>query len=172
VETARGLIRVRPADLAGPDARAVSLLVEAYLLQTEFEKSTHLGGSDVGTDLPGRYRDEVASPARAYENAVGYLAELDETPVGVTVVQQNTTTREIKRVWVDPRARGQRVGSALMDAALGQQDQPIRLTVWDWRDDAVSLYVRRGFVAVAPWDSRTRLLCMERPGVPAVSAQP
>jgi len=78
------------------------------------------------------------------------------------VVQQNSGTREIKRVWVDPSARGQRVGSALLDAAMGLDDVPLRLTVWDWRDDAIRLYRKRGFTSVPSWETRPRLLCMER----------
>ncbi|MFW0772045.1 GNAT family N-acetyltransferase [Paenarthrobacter nitroguajacolicus] len=44
--------------------------------------------------------------------------------VGVVIVQATPEAREIKRVWVDPAARGHRAGSALIDAALGRQDRP------------------------------------------------
>src|ERR1700712_91328 len=117
-------IQVRVADLTGPDQEAVSRLVEAYLRQTESEKADYLGAT-VDADLPERYRKELDDPARVYENAVVYVAELDGTPVGVVVVQENVATREIKRVWTDPSARGRRVGSALIDAAISQQDLPI-----------------------------------------------
>jgi GNAT superfamily N-acetyltransferase len=153
-------IEIRPADLTGPDNEAVSRLVEAYLRQTEAEKALYLRQAHGGADLPGRYRAEVDDPALAYQNAVVYIAELD-SPVGVLVVQRNVTTSEIKRVWVDPSARGRRVGSALIDAAVNQQNRPIRLTVWDWRDDAVRLYRSRGFIPVESWEDRPRLLCME-----------
>ena len=153
-------LSIRLADLTSPDAGAVSRLVEAYLTHTELEKAAHLGGA--GTGLPERYRAEVDDPARAYENAQVYLAHLAGSPVGVVIVQQTPTAYELKRVWVDPTARGHRVGSALIDAALSRQDLPMRLTVWDWRDDAIRLYGRRGFVPVASWEDRPRLLCMER----------
>ncbi|NUT73354.1 GNAT family N-acetyltransferase [Pseudarthrobacter sp. C4D7] len=152
---------VRPADLGGPDAAAVSRLVEAYLVQTEREKAAHLGGTFKDADLPERYRQEVEHPERAYQGAVVYVAELGESPVGVVVVQQAANAREIKRVWVEPSARGHRLGSALMAAALRQRDLPIRLTVWDWRDDAIRLYGNHGFSPVPSWDERPRLLCME-----------
>lgn len=154
-------IRVRPADLTGPDGEAVSRLVEAYLTRTEFEKATHLGGHGASGRLPERYRQEVDNPARAYENATVYLAELDGRPVGIAVAQRNATNLEIKRVWVDPGARGQRIGSALIEAALAQQNRPVRLTVWEWRRDAVQLYRKRGFVPVASWEDRPGLICME-----------
>ena len=153
-------IKIRPADLTGPDNDAVSRLVEAYLRQTEAEKVLHLGNADVGADLPERYRAEIDNPARAYENAVVYVAELGSL-VGVVVLQQNVTTSEIKRVWVDPSARGLKVGSALIDAVLRHETRPLRLTVWDWRDDAVRLYRTRGFIPVDSWEDRPRLLCME-----------
>ncbi|WP_120337852.1 GNAT family N-acetyltransferase [Cryobacterium soli] len=153
-------LSIRLADLTGADAGAVSHLVEAYLTHTELEKATYLGGA--GARLPERYRAEVDDPARAYENARVYLAHLAGSPVGVVIVQHTPTAYELKRVWVDPAARGHGVGSALIDAALSQQDLPTRLTVWEWRDDAIRLYGRRGFVPVASWEERPRLLCMER----------
>lgn len=82
------------------------------------------------------------------------------------MVQQVRDGVEIKRLWVDPRARGQRVGSALLDAACYSANSlPMRLTVWDWRDDAIGLYRSRGFVAVPTWDRRPRLVCMEKPEI-------
>lgn len=155
-------ISVRLADLTGYDSVVVGRLVEAYLTRTEAEKATRLGDVGDGDDLPERYRHEVADPMRAYENATVYLSELDGVPVGVAVVQEGTTVCEIKRVWVDPRARGHRVGSALIDAALADRNVPVRLTVWEWRSDALQLYRKRGFVPVSSWDDRKGLICMER----------
>ena len=159
---ARALI-VRPADLDGPDNSAVSRLVEAYLTQTELEKAAHLGAAgDANThELPERYRDEVDDPRGAYADSLVWVAESDGSLVGLVVVQQGESVREIKRLWVDPGARGLRVGSALMDAALTRRDLPIRLTVWDWRDGPVRLYRSRGFDLVESWDDRPRLLCLQ-----------
>ncbi len=130
-------------------------------MQTEREKATYLGGTFTDADLPERYRQEVDHPERAYQGAAVYVAGLGNSPVGVVVVQQTAGAREIKRVWVEPSARGHRVGAALIDAAIRQQDIPIRLTVWDWRDDAIRLYGKRGFIPVPSWEDRPRLLCME-----------
>jgi ribosomal protein S18 acetylase RimI-like enzyme len=138
----------------------VSQLVEAYLRQTEREKAAQLGGASLDAALPARYRSEIDDPATAYEDSVVHVAESDGDIVGMVVVQTNSTTREIKRLWVDPRARGQRVGSALIDAATDLRDLPVRLTVWDWRDDAIRLYRARGFETVASWEERPRLVCM------------
>lgn len=159
---------VRPADLAGPDAIEVSRLVKAYLLQTEREKAHHLGTAATDSGLPARYADEVEDPARAYTHATAHLAELGGVAVGVVVVQQLAYAVEIKRVWVDPQARGQRAGGALLDAAIAGHDLPIRLSVWDWRDEAIRLYRTRGFVTVPTWDDRPRLICMEKRPQPQV----
>jgi GNAT superfamily N-acetyltransferase len=152
---------VRVARLDGPDAATVSALVEAYLVQTEREKELHLGGTGDSAALPARYRAEVDDVARAYENATVYLAELGDVATGVAVVQPRAGAREVKRVWVDPAARGRGVGSVLLEAALGGREVPTRLSVWDWRDDAIRLYRRHGFAHVPSWERRERLLCME-----------
>lgn len=153
---------VRSADLDGPDNAAVSRLVEAYLKQTESEKAAHLGEGAVDAhELPERYRDEVDDPRRAYAGSVVSVAEVNGSLVGLVVVQQVEGAREIKRLWVDPGARGLHVGSALMDAARGRRDGALRLTVWDWRHDAVRLYRARGFDVVESWDDRPRLVCMQ-----------
>ena len=154
-------LRVRTADLRGTDAAPFAALVQAYLNQTEREKEAHFGEPPAGQRLPERYREEVENPARAYAGAIALLAELDGIGVGVAVVQHLEAADELKRLWVDPGARGLKVGTALMDAALRVARRPVRLTVWDWRADAIALYCKRGFVEVPSWDQRDRLLCFE-----------
>ena len=120
------LVVVRRADVTGADSAIVSRLVHAYLVQTEAEKAAHLSGYGGGrgesdgtgrTELPARYRTEVDDPVQAYAGATVSLAELDGSPVGVMIVQHGADAHEIKRVWVDPSARGRHIGSALLDAA-------------------------------------------------------
>jgi len=171
MEAAPSPIRVRAADLAGSDSVAVGRLVKEYLLQTEQEKAHRLGTPLASSGLPLRYADEVEDPAHAYRDAVVHVAELAGSAVGVIVAQQVADAIEVKRLWVDPRARGQHVGAALLDAACRPGSLPIRLTVWDWRDDAIRLYLSRGFAAVPTWDKRARLLCMEKPGIPTKPQQ-
>lgn len=154
-------ISARRADLEGPDSEGVGLLVEAYLRQTEREKAAHLGGATADASVPSRYRAEIDEPARAYEDSVVYVAESKGELLGVVVVKTNTATREIKRLWVDPGARGRRVGAALIDAAIEFRDLPVRLTVWDWRADAIQLYRSRGFQVAESWEERARLVCMQ-----------
>jgi GNAT superfamily N-acetyltransferase len=160
---------VRRAILGGRDSAEVGRLVEAYLRQTEREKAAHelrppFSDSD---ELPARYRTEAARPDAAYAGAAVYLAELGSSAVGVAVIRSAEGATEIKRLWADPAVRGRGVGSALIDAVLEEHSEPVRLSVWDWRGDAMRLYLSRGFVRVPSWDERPRLVCMERPAASA-----
>nr|WP_243843593.1 GNAT family N-acetyltransferase [Microbacterium endophyticum] len=112
--------------------------------------------------LPAAYQDEVNAPASTFRDAAVYLAEIDSTPVGIAVVKHVDDATEIKRLWAQPEARGRGVGSALLDTITSHHGGPIRLTVWDWRADAIRMYRSRGFALVTPWDERPRLVCMER----------
>ena len=142
-------------------------LVEAYLRQTEREKAAHLAGAPFGDhdELPASYRAEIERSASAYAESSVYLAELGSAAVGVTVLNRVEGTTEIKRLWADPAARGRGVGSALIDAVLREHPERVRLSVWDWREAAIRLYLSRGFVGVPSWDDRPRLVCMERAAV-------
>ncbi|RXZ73166.1 GNAT family N-acetyltransferase [Agromyces albus] len=70
--------------------------------------------------------------------------------------------REGRALAWHPGARGRGVGSALLDAVLQKHPEPLRLSAWDWRSDAMRLYLSRGFIRVPSWDERPRLICMER----------
>ncbi|WP_306896167.1 GNAT family N-acetyltransferase [Agromyces albus] len=138
-------------------------LVEAYLRQTEREKAAHLPGAPSDNDeLPASYRAEAENPDAAYAGSSVYLAELASTAVGVAVLKRAEGATEIKRLWADPGARGHGVGSTLLDTVLQEHPGPLRLSVWDWRSDAMLLYLSRGFIRVPSWDERPRLVCMER----------
>ena len=155
---------IRRAILSGQDSAKVGRLVEAYLRQTEREKAAHLSGAPFrdNDELPARYQAEVASPDAAYAGSSVYLAELGSAAVGVAVLKRAEGAMEIKRLWADPSARGRTVGSALLDAVLQEHQGPVRLSVWDWRDAAMRLYLARGFIRVPSWDEQPRLVCMER----------
>ena len=160
---------VRRAVLGSRDSADVGRLVEAYLRQTEREKAAHMLRAPFSEhdELPAGYRAEAARPDAAYAGAAAYLAELGSSAVGVAVLRTAEGATEVKRLWADPGARGLGVGSALIDAVLEEHPEPVRLSVWDWRVDAMRLYLSRGFVRVPSWDDRPRLVCMERPGASA-----
>lgn len=63
-----------------------------------------------------------------------------------------------------PAFRGRGIGSALIDTALQTGGGTVRLSVWQWRSDAIRLYPSGGFRRVPSWDPRPALLCKERRG--------
>ena len=156
---------VRPATLSDPrDLAAVAALVGAYLVATETEKGVRVTDA---SSLPDRYLAEVEHPDIAYERSMVLLAEIEGDIAGVIVVAAADQGRcEIKRLWTVPHARGLGVARALVQAAVDvaarRGDITVRLTVWSWREAALRLYERSGFVAVASWDARPSLVCMER----------
>ncbi|MCX4967847.1 GNAT family N-acetyltransferase [Streptomyces sp. NBC_00654] len=73
---------------------------------------------------------------------------------------------EIKRLRVDPPARGRGVAPALVEGALTHAAKSggghrLRLSVWSRLTGAVALYERAGFTAVGSWDARDGLVRME-----------
>lgn len=140
-------------------------LLLAYHLRTEAEKGVPVPDVD---GLPERYRDEVLDPTNAFAGGTVFVATATGRAVGCVVAQPpDGDAVEVKRLWVDPGGRGRGVATALMDAVLGHAAsmgaRSVRLSVWDWRADAIGLYERLGFARVASWDRRPRLVCMSRP---------
>jgi putative acetyltransferase len=143
----------------------LSRLLLAYHLRTEAEKGVPVPGVD---GLPDRYRDEVLDPGRVFAGGTVFVATVVGRAVGCVVAQApDGDAVEVKRLWVDPGGRGRGVATALMDAVLGHAASAgarwVRLSVWDWRADAIALYERLGFARVASWDRRPRLVCLSRP---------
>ncbi|WP_291045431.1 GNAT family N-acetyltransferase [Herbiconiux sp.] len=144
----------------GDSAAAFSALLTAYHLQTEHEKGQ---GVATAADLPRRYRAEIDDPASAFARDVVLLAGdgASAAPVGCVVL---SGAAEVKRLWVDPTARGQGLATALVraavDAAVVRGFTAVRLSVWEWRTGALALYERLGFEVVEPWDTRPGLVCL------------
>ncbi|WP_372449724.1 GNAT family N-acetyltransferase [Microbacterium flavum] len=143
------------------DSASVSSLLDDYLRQTETEKAEH--GLVPPTDpLPERYRQEVAHPAESLNGLRVIVANAEGEDCGLVVVGASASgASEIKRFWTTPAARGRGVGSALIGEALRGIDRPVRLSVWEWREPAIQLYKKLGFVSAVPWDDREGLLCLE-----------
>ncbi|AXH36309.1 N-acetyltransferase [Humibacter sp. BT305] len=158
------MIHVRPADVSGVDARAVGVLVGAYLRQTEQEKADRGLADPIGPDgpLPPRYAAEADDPALAFAGDEVLLAVDDERPVGVVVSRAVPEGTEIKRLWVDPGHRGRRIADALLSAVVDGAPGDVRLSVWEWRAPALAVYRRLGFADVPSWDARPGLLCLVR----------
>ncbi|MCO7204778.1 GNAT family N-acetyltransferase [Microbacterium sp. CnD16-F] len=161
----RASVTVRPADLDGPDRAAVASMLTAYHAQTEREK-VERGLAEPGP-LPERYAVEVRDPVRSFDGAVVLVAERDEAAIGMVVMHRAGSDVELERLWVAPAGRRSGAGSALLtDAAeraraLGAAG--LRLSVWNWRADALALYAREGLVEAPSWESRAQLVCLRLP---------
>jgi GNAT superfamily N-acetyltransferase len=87
-------------------------------------------------------------------------------PVGMIVLSPaGPGIKEVKRLWVEPSARGAGVGAALLREALHAAGlsgtEAVRLTVWEWRHSALRSYLRCGFRMVPSWEDRAGLQCLE-----------
>lgn len=115
--------------------------------------------------LPDRYRAEITDPGTAFASDEILLAVESDEVLGCVVLTDGPSP-ELKRLWVDPRARRRGVAGTLLEAATAvareRGDETVRLSVWHWRSAAVALYRRTGFVAVPSWDDRPGLDCFER----------
>jgi putative acetyltransferase len=139
-------------------------LLAAYHLRTEAEKGKPV--ADVN-ELPERYRAEISDPRTTFVDDVVLVALSGSTAVGCLVVTAPVDGRsEIKRLWTDPAHRGRGIASDLLGAALTQVAESgasaVRLSVWNWRTGAITLYERLGFAVTESWDDRDQLVCMER----------
>ncbi|GII03202.1 hypothetical protein Pta02_52100 [Planobispora takensis] len=140
-------------------------LLAAYHLQTEKEKGEPV--AEVA-GLPERYLAEVADPRSAFASDVVLVASIGDDAVGCVVLAPAEGWAEIKRLWVSPEMRSRGIASSLLEAALkhagGTGARTVRLSVWEWRTNAIALYERAGFTVVDSWDPRPQLVCMEHRG--------
>ncbi|MDQ1136027.1 GNAT superfamily N-acetyltransferase [Microbacterium sp. SORGH_AS 1204] len=155
-----GAVAVRTA-VFPRDADVVSALVASYLRQTESEKAER-GLAAADAPLPGHYAREIADPAAAFDRRRVLLAAVDGEDCGIVVVTTSPDATEVSRLWTTPTARGKGVGAALIAAAVEGAVTPVRLSVWEWRGDALRLYRRLSFAPVPSWDDREGLVCLER----------
>lgn len=137
--------------------------MRTYLLETEREKRAHGVARKDGQLLTARYQQEIDQPAIAYAECLVLLAEIAAEPAGVVILGGTQDAPEIKRLWAAPYARGRGVGRSLLSAALREAGVPVRLSVWEWRKSAITLYESMGFSRVPSWDPRPRLICMIGP---------
>ncbi|MFE7106193.1 GNAT family N-acetyltransferase [Streptomyces sp. NPDC057575] len=138
-------------------------LLAACHLRTQAEKDEAVAGVD---ELPDRYRAEILDPRAVFADDVVLLASIGDSAVGCLVVTVPVGGRsEIKRLWTDPAFRGRGLASGLVGAVLAHAAKSgvgaVRLSVWEWRTDAIALYERLGFTVTESWDEREKLVCME-----------
>ncbi|MFF9143572.1 GNAT family N-acetyltransferase [Streptomyces sp. NPDC014861] len=139
-------------------------LLTAYHLATEAEKGAAVTGP---ADLPAARRAEAEDPVTAFAADTVLLAVAPETGLAAgCLVLKAGPVPEVKRVWVEPEARGRGLAGALMGEALRRAAAAgaasVRLTVWEWREGPLALYRKLGFELAASWDDRPGLLCLEK----------
>jgi putative acetyltransferase len=87
-----------------------------------------------------------------------FIARNDGVAVGcAALVEAGDGTAEIKRMFVDPEARGLRAASRLMDKLEEQATKrglkAIRLETGIYRPEAIGLYRKYGYVEIEPFGS-------------------
>ncbi|WP_141203109.1 GNAT family N-acetyltransferase [Streptomyces griseorubiginosus] len=158
------LVIARPSGRTSAAEDGLSALLAAYHLRTQAEKGEAVADVD---DLPDRYRAEISDPWTAFGHDAVLVARLGDAAVGCLVVTAPVEGQsEIKRLWTDPAVRGRGIASGLLEAALAHTAEhgvgTVRLSVWQWRTGAISLYERFGFSVTESWDARDGLVCMRR----------
>lgn len=125
-----------------PEVLRLLELSDAYVAALYPPESNHL--VDLAT---------LETPAVSF-----YVARREGSIIGCcALVEAGDGTAEIKRMFVDPDARGLRVGKLMLEEliergrALGLT--AIRLETGIHQPEAISLYHRSGFVDIAPFGS-------------------
>lgn len=90
------------------------------------------------------------------ESVTFWVARLDGEIVGCgALVEAGDGTAEIKRMFVDPQARGQKVARRLMDrmeeAAVKKRLTALRLETGIYQPEAIGLYRTFGYVEAPPF---------------------
>lgn len=147
-------ISLRRADLA-TDSDAVAGLISDYLTWAVGRLREEYGLADSPTDL-----DAVRESLPSFVPPAGLLlvADRDGEAVGVAALRTiGPGIVEVKRMYVDPRARGAGVGAALLDRLITEAREMFRATVIRldtvrFMADAQGLYGSRGFVEREPYE--------------------
>jgi DNA-binding MarR family transcriptional regulator len=140
-----GLVDIRIEDPAAPDAQRC---LQAYFTELD----TRFGdGFDPGQSNPAA-ADELRPP-----DGLILLARLAEAPVGCGAVKlHGTRPAELKRMWVDPAARGLGLGRRLLQEleqhARESGARVVRLETNRELTEAIRLYRSSGYREVPPFN--------------------
>lgn len=132
-------VSVRPADPRSEEARA--LLGASHALLSSLYPPEHNHYLSV---------DGLAQPHIDF-----WIAEADGQPLGCVALARLDGYGEVKSMFVDPAARGQGIGAALMaaleDRARASGLAVLRLETGDTLHEAHRLYRRHGFTDCGPF---------------------
>ncbi|MDA8300573.1 MAG: GNAT family N-acetyltransferase [Actinomycetota bacterium] len=111
--------------------------------------------------LPGGFDPSLALTVRddqlVHPNGAFLVARVEGRAVGCGAVRRlDALTAEIKHMWVDPAARGHRVGKTLLasleDAARRLGCTTVRLDTSSHLAEAISLYRSSGYTETGPYN--------------------
>jgi putative acetyltransferase len=131
--------------LEPPSQTAVIRLLE---LSDAYAASLYPAESNHMVDLASLEQPEVSF----------FVARRDDDVVGCcALVEAGDGTAEIKRMFVDPEARGLKVGKLLLEALEARARQlgcqAVRLETGIYQPEAIGLYRRAGYVERPPFGS-------------------
>lgn len=139
------LVEIEPVDPLHPHAR---YCLGQYFaeLNLRFE-----GGFDPSISISAD-ADELRSPAGLF-----VVATLRSEPIGCGALKFNTNEpTELKRMWVDPSARGLGIGRRLLSEleaeAEGRGSRMVRLETNKSLTEAIALYRSSGYLEVQPFN--------------------
>lgn len=134
------MVLIGPADPAHPHAR--------HCIRAFFEEISRRfdGGFDPALSISAS-DDELRPP-----HGLLLVATLHEAPVGCVALKLHPGFAQIKRMWVDPGARGLGLGHRLLasveDAAVASGMRTVRLETHQALTEAIALYRASGYVEV------------------------
>jgi putative acetyltransferase len=147
------MINLQRTDSDDPDFRLLVRLLDVYLAEKDGEEHSYYA----------QYNklDKIQQVVVAYA---------DQTPVGCGAIKKySDETAEVKRMFVHPDFRGQRVGKLILNelekwaGELGFQDCILET---GWRqEEAVRLYQRSGYEVIPNYDQYAGLensVCMKK----------
>jgi GNAT superfamily N-acetyltransferase len=120
-------------------------------------------------EVMARYGVDDAGPAPA-PDAVWLLARLDGSPVGcVALGSLGDGVGEVERMYVDPAARGRRIGRLLLERveelAAARGDRLLRLETGTAQPEALRLYRGTGWREIpcyGYWRDDPTTICLEK----------
>jgi putative acetyltransferase len=137
-----GILTIAPETPDQPAIRAFFTASDAYAASLYPAESNHL--LDVS---------ELLHPAVRF-----FVARHGTTAIGCgAVVIEDARAGEVKRMWVDPAARGlgagRRILATLVDTGRAEGLRHLRLETGIHNAEALALYRRAGFVEIGPFGS-------------------
>ncbi|KAA3512189.1 GNAT family N-acetyltransferase [Agrobacterium rosae] len=124
--------------------------------QPEIQRLMEMSNAYMASLYPAESNHMVDLDALEKPNASFFVARNEGTIVGCcALVEAGDGTAEIKRMFVDPEARGLSIGKLMMQAVIARGQglglSAIRLETGISQPEAIGLYRKAGFVEIEPF---------------------